>query len=68
MNNLAAFIADAKTAVDTEKNQLKASRLWQKHFGDTYFPDGKDEDKSASSASSLSGVIGDAKPYFGRKD
>lgn len=67
MDNLAAFIVDAKNAVDEEKNQLKASRLWQKHFGNTYFPDGKDEDERAASASSLIGVIGTSKPYYETK-
>ncbi len=65
MDNLAAFIVDAKAAVDDEKNQLKASRLWQKHFGKTYFPDGKDEDEKTSSAGLLTGTIGTAKPYCG---
>lgn len=65
MDSLEAFITDAKAAVDDEKNQLKASRLWQKHFGKTYFPDGKDEDEKTSSASLLTGTIGTAKPYYG---
>jgi len=64
MNNLAAFIADAKKAVDDEKNQLKASKLWQKHFGDKYFPHGKDEDEKAINTNSLGAVIGAAKPYY----
>ena len=67
MNNLAAFIVDAKKAVDDEKNQLKASRLWQKHFGDKYFPDGKDEDDKAPNTNSLASVIGAAKPYYGNR-
>lgn len=67
MDNLAAFITDAKAAVNDEKNQLKASRLWQKHFGKTYFIDGKDEDEKTSSASFLTGTIGTAKPYYGIK-
>lgn len=61
--NLASFIADAKKATDEEKNQLKASKLWQKHFGNTYFPEGKDEDEKTSSALFLTGVIGTSKPY-----
>lgn len=64
MNNLAAFVEDAKKAVDTEKNQLKASRLWQKHLGDR-FPDGKDEDEKDINAASLSSTIGSSKPYRG---
>lgn len=67
INNLAAFITDARKAVDEEKNQLKASRLWQKHFGDTYFPDGKDEDEKVINANTLSAVIGGARPYYGSR-
>lgn len=63
MDNLAAFIADAKKAVDDEKNQLRASRLWQKHLGTTYFPDGEDKNEEPASASSLSFTIGSSKPY-----
>lgn len=63
MDNLSSFITDAKAAVDDEKNQLKASKLWQKHFGKTYFPDGKDEDEKTSSAGLLTGTIGNSKPY-----
>ena len=64
LNNLSSFITDAKKAVDDEKNQLKASKLWQKHLGEKYFPDGKDEDEKTSNASSFSGVIGSARPYY----
>ncbi len=63
LDNLASFISDAKKAVDEEENQLKASRLWQKHLGDKYFPDGKDENEKRSDASSFSGIIGTARPY-----
>ena len=63
MDNLASFIADSKTAVDEEKNQLKASRLWQKHLGKMYFPYGKDEEEKVSSAVYLTGMIGTSKPY-----
>ncbi|MEX2336634.1 MAG: CBASS cGAMP synthase [Fulvivirga sp.] len=53
-----AFIADADNAIDTETNQLKASKLWQKHLG-SYFPDGedKDVDKQARSLLSLATTI-----------
>lgn len=37
------FISDADNAIDFEKNQLKASKLWQAHQG-IYFPDGEDAD------------------------
>jgi hypothetical protein len=63
MHNLTLFIADSKTAVDEEKNQLKASKLWQKHLGRMYFPDGKDEEEKVSSAVYLTGMIGTSKPY-----
>lgn len=64
MNNIAAFIIDARKAVDEEKNHLKASMLWQKHFGDTYFPDGNDEDEKAINSNSLNAVIGGARPFY----
>ncbi len=41
-NALDAFITDAEKAIN-EKNQLKASKLWQNHLGDR-FPEGADED------------------------
>ena len=63
MDNLASFITDAKKATDEEKNQLKASKLWQKHFGETYFPIGKDDEEKASSSLFLTGAIGTSKPY-----
>jgi hypothetical protein len=66
MDNLAAFIIDAKTAVDDETNQLRASRLWQKHLGKTYFPDGKDEEEKSRSGDSLVSTIGNARPYHER--
>lgn len=67
MNNLADFIADARKAVDEEKNQLRASRLWQKHLGSTYFPDGEDVDEKATDASRMSQTIGTARPYYAVK-
>jgi hypothetical protein len=63
LDNLADFIKDAKDAVDEEKNQLKASKLWRAHFGKKYFPDGKDEDESRANSASLIGTIGTSKPY-----
>lgn len=48
-----AFIKDADKAIDEEKNQLKASKLWQKHLG-SYFPDGEDKDVDKQAASLLS--------------
>jgi hypothetical protein len=63
MSNLADFIADAKKAVDEEKNQLRASHLWQKHLGER-FPDGKDEDEEKVAASTIAPVVGVSKPYY----
>ena len=64
MNNLADFIADARKAIDEEKNQFRASRLWQKHLGNTYFPDGEDVNEDTTDASKLSQTIGSARPYY----
>lgn len=47
--SLASLINDANRAIDEEKNQLNASRLWQKHLG-SYFPDGANEDVDAKEA------------------
>lgn len=62
LSNLDAFIKDAIKAVEEEPNQLRASKLWRKHFGDK-FPLGADEDVDtkesalrAQSASILSGT------------
>ena len=62
LNNLSAFISDAKSAVDNEKNQYKASKLWKKHLGDR-FPDGENKDEEETRAASLGTVIGSQKPY-----
>lgn len=43
LNNLNNFIIDAEEALK-EKNQLKSSRLWQKHLGNR-FPDGENKDE-----------------------
>lgn len=53
-----AFIKDAEKAIDEETNQLKASKLWQKHLG-KYFPDGEDKnvDKHANSLAATAGSI-----------
>lgn len=64
LKRLADFISDAKRAVDEEQNQLKASKLWQKHLGKLYFPDGEDKDEERVSASHLTAAIGSSKPYF----
>ena len=63
LSNLSAFITDAKKAVDEEKNQLKASRLWQKHLGDR-FPDGEDKDEQQAKAETIAPVVGSSRPYY----
>lgn len=60
MNNLSAFIADAKMAID-EANHLKSSRLWRKHLGDR-FPLG--EDKSDNNSNTFTKTAGTSKPYY----
>ena len=64
LNNLSQFVTDAKYAVDSEANQLKASKLWQKHLGNKYFPDGINEDEKTAAAASFNRVIGNARPYY----
>lgn len=66
LNNLADFIADAKKAVDEEKNQSKASKLWKKHLGER-FPDGEDNNEKEVNTKSLISIIGSAKPYFNNR-
>lgn len=53
-----AFINDATKAIEQETNQLKASKLWQKHLG-SYFPDGedKDVDKQANALAGIAATI-----------
>jgi hypothetical protein len=63
LDNLSSFIADAKKAVDDEKNQLKASCLWQKHLGDR-FPDGEDKDEQQAKAETIAPVVGSSRPYY----
>lgn len=66
LNNLSEFIADAKKAVDEEKNQLKASKLWKKHLGNR-FPDGEDSEEGALNTAQLNSTIGTAIPYLGNE-
>tara|TARA_R110002073_G_scaffold247619_5_gene410537 strand:+ start:4360 stop:5454 length:1095 start_codon:yes stop_codon:yes gene_type:complete len=63
LSNLDSFIEDATKAIENEPNQMKASKLWRKHFGDK-FPLGADEDvdakESALRAQSTSILSGEA--------
>lgn len=62
MDNLAAFISDAKKAVDEEKNKRAASLLWRRHLGDR-FPIGSDENEKSTNAATIAPIIGSSKPY-----
>ncbi len=62
MNNLSSFIADAKKAVDDEKNIRTASLLWRKHLGDR-FPIGADDDEKRINVEKITPIIGSSKPY-----
>ena len=61
LNALTAFIEDADKALQ-EKNQLKASKLWQKHLGDR-FPDGEDKDEDNAELSGLFSIAKKSQPY-----
>lgn len=56
ISNLNDFITDADTAIDNEKNQLRASKLWKKHLG-LWFPEGVDEDVDAKEAALLNKAL-----------
>lgn len=60
LDNLDAFIADADEAL-REENELKASRLWQKHLG-VRFPLG--EDKKETNSAALAATIAGARTSF----
>lgn len=62
-NNLSSFIDDAKKAID-EKNQFKASKLWQKHLGDR-FPEGEDKDEK-SDINDIKNIAAKSTPYARR--
>lgn len=59
MDNLSAFIKDAKRAIE-EPNHQKASIIWKKHLGDR-FPLGEDKDEKRSN--NFTKTIGTSKPY-----
>jgi len=58
LTNLTSFIKDAEKAIDEEKNQLAASKLWRKYFGEK-FPLGEDEntDEKENALNELKGII-----------
>lgn len=60
MDNLSAFIIDAKKAIE-EKNKRKASQYWKRHLGER-FPEGDDVYENVN-PSNLSSIIGSSRPY-----
>lgn len=61
LTNLDSFLADAEAALK-ESNQLKASRLWQKHLG-TRFPDGEDKNEQSNSNSATTSGAALSRPW-----
>lgn len=61
LSNLDNFLADAEAALK-EPNQLKASRLWQKHLG-TRFPDGEDKNEQTNSSAATTSGAALSKPW-----
>ncbi|KAB1157811.1 nucleotidyltransferase domain-containing protein [Flavobacterium luteum] len=61
LNNLDSFLSDAESALK-EKNNLKASRLWQKHLGNR-FPDGEDKNEQSNSNSATTSGAALSRPW-----
>ena len=61
LSNLDNFLADAEAALK-EPNQLKASRLWQKHLG-ARFPDGEDKNEQTNSSAATTSGAALSKPW-----
>ena len=61
MDALDEFISDAEKALK-EPNELKASKLWQKHLGDR-FPDGEDKEQDQSKNIGLIAGASTSRPY-----
>lgn len=61
LSNLDNFLADAEAALK-EANQLKASRLWQKHLG-TRFPDGEDKNEQTNSSTATTSGAALSRPW-----
>ncbi len=54
LQRLDDFITDAEAALE-EKNELKASRLWQKHLSER-FPEGEDKNQESNNDGTLAGL------------
>jgi hypothetical protein len=61
LSALNSFLDDANKAI-REDNQLKSSKLWQKHLG-SRFPDGKDESDNSKSKSSIAAGAASSNPW-----
>lgn len=61
LSNLDNFLADAEAALK-EVNQLKASRLWQKHLG-IRFPDGEDKNEQTNSSTATTSGAALSRPW-----
>lgn len=61
LTNLDSFLADAEVALK-EPNQLKASRLWQRHLG-TRFPDGEDKNEQTNSSPATTSGAALSRPW-----
>lgn len=61
LNNLDSFFSDAEAALK-EPNNLKASRLWQKHLG-SRFPDGEDKNEQSNSNSATTSGAALSRPW-----
>jgi hypothetical protein len=62
LDALSSFLDDANKAI-REDNQLKASKLWQKHLG-RRFPDGKDESDTSKSTSAIAAGAASSNPWM----
>ncbi len=61
LTNLDSYLTDAEAALK-EPNQLKASRLWQKHLG-ARFPDGEDKNEQTNSSASTTNGAALSRPW-----
>lgn len=65
LNNLDSFLSDSEAALK-EQNQLKASRLWQKHLG-MRFPDGEDKNEQPNSSAAITSGAALSRPWGNNK-
>ena len=63
LNALSSFLDDANKAIK-EENQLNASKLWQKHLGDSRFPNGEDKKEDAKSKAPIAAGAASSNPWL----